>query len=279
METIATSILHYLDYLQNVDYLAQIVNSASAAKLCNIIDELLRSEDHKTVSSTCLFIRDLVLFGSQHPDCEKFVQSYLESSIVTTLEQLLFSLNHFIREQAVYTLGKTCSCGSIAALNQSFSVFRDTDPILLPRLIGEMGWLGTENFWSLLDSMLSSPVYPTRWAVIAVLHEFCGDDAREQDELFQGKLKCLEQLRQDSNPLIQAEVEYEYQFLKFRGGIYKLPKTERKKQRKALERQYKPTICFHHISNMFANYLYTEGLMQYSVGDLEAFISNRLTTP
>ena len=276
MKTIEASVLHYLDYLQDVDYLAAIVNSASAAKLCNIINELLQSGDIETVDSTCLFIRDLVLYGSRHPDSERFVQDYPKSSIVTTLEQLLFSPNHFIRRQAVYTLGKTCSYGSIEALNQAFSALRDTDPILLPRVIGEMGWLGAENFWALLDSMMSSPVYLTRWAVIAVLHEFVGDDAQVQDELFQSKLRCVEQLRQDSNVLIQAEAEYEYQLLKFRSELCNLPKTDRKKKRKALEKQYKPAFCFDYISSLFTNYLYKEALTQYSVGELEAFTSNTI---
>lgn len=271
---IATSILHYLDRLEDIDYLAAIVNSVSSAELCKIVNELLQSENDATVSSTCLFIRDLVLFGSRNPDCEKFCQGYSESSIVTTLEQLLFSPNHFICKEVVYTLGKTCSYDSLPMLNQAFNTLRDIDPILLPRLIGEMGWLGTENFWALIESMTTSPVYMTRWAVIDALSQFVGDDARVQDELFHSKFRFTEQLRRDSNILIQSEAEYEYQFLKFRSETYHLPKAERKKKRKYLERHYKPTFCFANISLAFTKYLYTEGLRQYSVGELEAFISN-----
>ncbi len=271
---IANSILHYIDYLQNVDYLAEILKSVSSVELDNIINELLQSENNETVSSTCLFIRDLVLFGSQNPDCEKFCKGHSESSIVKTLEQLLFSPNHFIRKEVVYTLGKTCSYRSLPMLNQAFSRLRDIDPILLPRLIGEMGWLGTENFWAFLESMTTSPVYMTRWAVIDVLSEFVGDDARVQDQLFQNKFRLTEQLRRDSNILIQSEAEHEYQFLKFRSETYNLPKTLRKKKWKDLERNYKPTLRFAHISSTFTNYLYTKGLTQYSVGEFEAFISN-----
>ncbi|MEG4284876.1 HEAT repeat domain-containing protein [Microcoleus sp. A006_D1] len=271
---IENSILHYLDSLQNIDYFGGIVNSVSDVELCNIINELLQSENDETVSLTCLFIRDLVLFGSRNPDCEKFCQGYSDSSIVKTLEQLLFSPNHFICQTVVYTLGKICSYGSLPMLNQAFSALRDIDPILLPRLIGEMGWLGTENFWALLESMTTSPVYMTRWAVIDALSQFVGDDARVQDELFQRKFRFTEQLRRDSNILIQSEAEYEYQFLKFRSETYHLPKAERKKKRKDLERHYKPTFCFANISIAFTNYVYTEGLRQYSVGELEAFISN-----
>ncbi|MBW4622835.1 MAG: hypothetical protein KME17_26185 [Cyanosarcina radialis HA8281-LM2] len=271
METIESRILQYLDRLQDIDYLAAIVNSVSLAELNNIIDELLRSENDEIVSLTCLFIRDLVLLGSRHSDCDRFVQSYSKSSIVKTLEQLIFSNNYFIRIQAVYTLGKTNTYSSVSVLNQAFNELRDSNPILLPRLMGEMGWLGTENFWELLDSMINSNFYMTRWAVIDALSEFIGDDARAQDELFQDKFRCIDRLRRDSNMLVQIEAEYEYQLLKFRREADNLTKAERRKKRKEIERKYKPALCFSQVSIAFRNHLYNNGLKQYSVDELEAF--------
>ncbi|BDA76267.1 hypothetical protein CAL7716_104330 (plasmid) [Calothrix sp. PCC 7716] len=272
MEMIKSKILHYLNHLQDVDYLAEIVNSVSDTELCNIINELLQSEDDEIIGSTCLFIRDLLVLGSRPHNSEKFVKGYPESSIVENLEQLLFSPNHFTRKQVVYTLGKACSYSSTKVLNQAFNVFRDTDPILLPRLIGEMAWLGAENLWALLDSMMSSFLYMTRWAVVDVLSEFVGDDAQVKDKLFQSKLRYTEQLRQDSNILIQSEAEWEYQLLQFRSSTYNLPRAERKKKRKDLERQYKPAFSYTRISSAFTNHLHTNGLTQYSVAELDAFI-------
>lgn len=254
MEMIKSKILHYLNYLQDVNYLAEIVNSVSDTELCNIINELLQSGDDEIISSTCLFIRDLLVLGSRPHNREKFIKGYPESLIIKNLEQLLFSPNHFTCKQVVYTLGKACSYNSISVLNQAFSTYRDTDPILLPRLIGEMGWLGAENFWALLDSMMSSFLYMTRWAVVNVLSEFVGDDAQVKDELFQSKLRCIEQLRQDSNILIQSEAEWEYQLLQFRSSTYNSPRAERKKKRKDLERQYKPAFSYTHISSAFTNH-------------------------
>jgi hypothetical protein len=118
MEPIATRILQYLDHLQDIDYFAEIVNSVSAIKLFNIIDELLQSADSEIVLLTCGFIRDLVLLGPGHPDCQNFGQDYWDSSIIITLEKLIFSSNHFIRNQVVFTLGKTGSRRSIPALHQ-----------------------------------------------------------------------------------------------------------------------------------------------------------------
>lgn len=268
MEPIATSILQYLDHLQDADYFPQIINSISAVNLLKIINDLLKSGDDETVRLTCIFIRDLVLLSPPHPDCENFGQDYLESSIITTLEELIFSPNHFTRSQVIYTLGKTGSSKSIPALNQAFSKFLNTDPILLPRIVFEMGWLGAENFRSLVEPITNSPIYMTRWAIIPMLPGFFGDDLQD------GRLACLEQLRRDSNRLIQEEAEYEYQLFEFRSNMHNLPKTDRRKQRKALEQQYKPAFCFDYMSMRFGNYLHTEGMTEYSISDLEIFISN-----
>jgi hypothetical protein len=271
---VGSSILQYLDHLQDIDYLAHIINTVSGERLCQIIDELLRSDDNQTVRFTGVFIRDLVLLGTQHPDCNKFVKDYLEPSTVITLQCLLSAPNHFARLEAAYTLGKICSYSSIKHLDQAFTKFRDTDPILLPRLVFEMSWLGANNFWALIDSMSNSPIYPTRWAIIAVFESCCSEDVRAQDELFQGKLKYLEKLRGDSNHLIQAESEYEHRLLTFRSEMHNLSKADRKKQQKTLDQQYKPAFCFDQISMMFSNHLYTKGITEYSISELEMFISN-----
>ncbi len=271
--SLQSKVLHCLKSLEDTYDVAVAITSDTFLEFCDVINELLHSKEDEVVSSTCGFIRDLVLFSNQHPDCETFAKNYETSSILRTIEQLLFSQNCFIRRAAVYTLGKTCSYGSVPVLNQAFKTFRDSDSLLLPRLMGEMGWLGAENFWQLLESMMDSPFFVTRWAVIEILPEFL-EDAQSQNELFLGKLRCSERLRQDSNPLVQAESEYRYQMLKFRSESKSLPKTDRNKMRKDLIRKYTPALSFSHVSNRFNHHLYTQGLTQYSVDELEAFIKS-----
>jgi hypothetical protein len=262
-----------LDCLNSFDVyeVAIAINSATLSEFCDVINELLQSADDGIVSSTCGLIRDLVLFSNQHSDCETFSRNYETSSILQTIEQLLFSQNYFIRRAAVYTLGKTCSYSSVSILNQAFSKFRDSDPLLLPRLMGEMGWLGAENFWQLLDSMTESQCYMTRWAVVEILPEFL-EEAEGQNELFLGKIRCLKKLRKDSNRHVQANSEYQYQVLKLRSEKHDLSKPDRKKMRKELERNYKQNLDFSYISNRFEYYLRSKNLTQYSMDDLEKFV-------
>ena len=100
-------ILHYIDSLQNVDYMTDIISSLSNSDLDNFITNLLDCESHERVSLICLFIRDVMTFGLIDPECKKFKESYPKSKILNKIENLVFSNNHFIRSQAIYTLGKT----------------------------------------------------------------------------------------------------------------------------------------------------------------------------
>jgi hypothetical protein len=262
-----------LECLQSLDVyeVAIAINADSFSDFCDAINELLNSSDTETVSSTCFLIKDLALYSNQYLQGETLSQKYETSSILKTIEQLLFSQNCWIRKAAVYTLGKTCSYGSIPVLSEAFRTFRDSDPLLLPRLMGEMGWLGAENFWELLDSMIESQFFVTRWAVVKLLPEFI-EDADSQNELFLGKIRCLEKLRQDINPFVCDEAEHQYQLLKFRSEMQNFSKPDHKKMRKELDRKYTPILSFSCISNRFEYYLNKKGLTQYSIDDLENFI-------
>ncbi|MDY6939675.1 MAG: HEAT repeat domain-containing protein [Cyanobacteriota bacterium] len=274
MEIIETQILKYIDRLYDVDYLAGIVTSVSLQELCQTIEKLLQCEDNETVALTGLFIRDLVLCGNHHPDCKEFIENYPQSSVVKKLEELVSSPNCFTSYQAIYSLGKTCSYSSINTLNKAFTQLRDTAPLILPRLVAEMSWLGAENIWELLDSMLDSQIYTTRWSVLNILGEFIGDEPSLEDELFQHKWRYFDRLRQDSNPYVRAEAEYEYQLLNFRLKGKKLARAERKQRMKHLQRTYEPVLRFNNISVAFTNDLSKQELTRYSIEELEAFIED-----
>jgi hypothetical protein len=254
----AAKILNYLEFLQDIDYLAGIVNSTTGAELCRVIDELLRSDDHETVSSACLFVRDLVLLGKETPNCQRFVEQYIQSLIVKTLEELVLSPHHFISQSVTYTLGKICSYKSIHALNAAFAVLKDTAPLVLPRIVGEIVWLGGEPE-NLIDSMLNSRSYTTRWAVFDILEEL---------HLSHG----IERLRQDSSVYVHSEGEYRYQLLELHNTKDKLSNVEYKRQKRSLEQKYKPVLSFAKTKFLFENYLSTMQLPKYSVHKLEVFI-------
>jgi hypothetical protein len=161
-------------------------------------------------------------------------------------------------------------------MTESFHQWRDRDPIMLPRLMGELGWLGAENFDELLDAMMTSPVFATRWATVSLLQEFLDEP---ETPLFDQKKQRWEILRHDPHRLVHQEAEYQYQLQLFRlegsrlsSAEIKQHKAVRRKARKELDRQYAPTITFSAITSRFTNYLHELGQTDYTIEQLETFI-------
>lgn len=264
----------YLSNLGDSDYMAEVGTSPGAAET---LIKILQDDDPYIVSYAGLFITDFVLSCSRNDICKAAWETQLEPVIIPELERLVFANNHFIRRQVIYTLGKICSYDSVPVLLQGFYEYRESDPILLPRLLGELCWLGVENRIDLLESMVASQYYTTRWAVINLLGEFIYNSPNEQDATFGMKYNFSEKLRNDVHPLVRAEAEYEYQVLALshRKLQENMSKSDYKKQRKELKK-YQPYFYFSDIANLFSNYMSTNHLATYTVQELETFIDNKI---
>jgi hypothetical protein len=259
---IKSRILRYLDDgFEDTDYIAEIVNSQTFSKLSSLICHLLQAPDFNTFHLTALFLRDAILYGNRNGACHQFIVDYPGSAIVTTLEKLVFSDNHFIKNWTIYTLGKTCSYRSKDVLIQAFDRYKDSDPLLLNRLIHEMGWLGVENIENCLEQMITSSSYLTRWA--AVEHIYQSED-RLPD--------WAEILRRDKCEFIRAEAEYECQRILQSIQTSTLSKAERRQRAKEIKK-IDPKISFQHVSTRFSSHLFSSGLSQYTVIELETYVN------
>lgn len=271
---LTNKIFNYLRYLNDSDYIAEIVSLPDATET---LIQLLKSEDLETLSATCLLIRDYVRLGGQNQICQEKWDSQSKWAIVPELERLVLSDNHFIRKKVIYTLGKICSYDSVPILLRAFHKLRDQDPILLPRLVGELFWLGVDHPGDVIERMIASPQYLTRWAVLAILGEFIYNFCDETDEIFVMKYKFCEFLSHDPNFWVQAEAKYEYECLKLnlRRGQGNLSKSEYKQQKKEVQ-GLKPGLSFFQVSGQFDNYLYGNRLYHYSIEELETFVGQLL---
>ena len=133
-----------------------------------------------------------------------------------------------------------------------------------------MSWLGLENFWELIDSMISSHNDFTRWAAIQELPAFVDEDC-EKSILLDEKSKYLEVLKQDSNKFVSIEAEHRYKMIEFQTVEQDLPKKERNKTRKELENQYKSILNFDSLSMSFSSYLSYKKINNYTISQLEEF--------
>jgi hypothetical protein len=269
-------ILYYIDSIQDINYIADIVESLPYPALENLITNLLNSEYDEEVALICLFIRDVMTFGSSNPECRKFKENYPKSKILEKIEDLVFSNNHFIRSQAIYTLGKTCSYGSVEVLSRAFDIFKDTDPLMLPTLISEMGWLGSGKFLKMMESIIASKFYTTRWVALAILPDISKDDAELENERFKANKNWINKLQEDSSIFIRLEAEYEYQLLGFKRNLSNLTRGEIKRNKKNLDQEFKPVVSFQSAALKFTRQLNMDGKSEYSVSDFQSFIENNL---
>lgn len=262
-------------YRLDLDYLLDIVNNLSFCEFEGILCQLLKSQDRETISNTCWVIRDLIVcYSNRYDEFAEFGEKYPQSDIVNSLESLLYSSDRSSVKDAIYTLGKTCSYSSVDALSKAFYHLQDIDPLILPRWFCEMQWLGglEDHFWDFIDSMMSSKVYCTRWAVINELPTFVDKDGEEKHILSQEESKYLETLKKDSNEFIRLEAQHKCERLLFKKVCQDLPKKERNKRRKDLEKQYQSLFNFEYLCLVFNNYLAHKKLDNYTISELETFI-------
>jgi hypothetical protein len=139
VDTLQTAILDSIHHLDNdATYVADLVVTTDANGLIDALAALLLSFDLEQVSTTCGFIRDMVLIAQKHDIDLQGGELFHKSAIIPQLESLVFADNHFIRAQDIYTLGKVCSTRSVPILHRAFHHLRDRDPLLLPGLLFEV---------------------------------------------------------------------------------------------------------------------------------------------
>jgi hypothetical protein len=259
-------ILKYWGESEDLDDLAIAV---PVDDLFTAIVELLQSSDAEILSQALFFAKDMISW--QTSEARNTVRAaYPESIVVKAIEALLWSAHHRIRKQAGYTLGKTCSYSSVPAMIEAFHQWRDRDPLMLPFFIGELAWLGAENFHDLVGEMISSPCFTTRWAAVDCLSRFGGPRRQQQQR--------WDYLRLDRHELVRQEAAYEYRVYLFRvrGGkeFYSEPSFEVTTERQAIDQKYQPAVFFSNVKVQFTNYLHELGQTDYTIGQLETFIEN-----
>lgn len=250
-----------------------LVARIPAPELCTALATLLRTDDAEAISDACLVIRDCALLASR-PRRDAFATHLRASGVIAQLEGLVFDDDHFTQSRAIYTLGKIVSTESLPVLKTAFMTYRDTDPLLMLDLMSECIWLGADE-WDLLDQMIASLVYPTRWCLIHRLDGVEGA-ARNARAYVPRRLRYLEALQHDAQPLIRAEATY-WRHVLTTALPRHLSSTERARRRAALD-ALTPPVTLLTWSMRFGNHLHQLGQRSYTVRELEEFIDRLVST-
>jgi len=262
---IKAQILLYRDHIDDWDYVDSVLQAAgNTQNLFDALIEILQTGDWDCLEATS-FILDLCLFAPKRLG-QEFVKMLDASTVIEALRKNVFAANHFVRGDSVYTLGKLINRESANTLVEAFYQFKERDPLMLDGLLFEIRWLKQSTDWTLIEAMAQSSSYLTRWAALEVLEHFVDFDA---DSRCQHHLSILQK---DEQLLVQQEAVYLHRELQFLEEIKNLPKSEKRKRRKALEKTKLPIIRFWDISRQFSNRLGQRQQSDYQVAELEQFV-------
>jgi hypothetical protein len=200
------------------------------------------------------FLRDACQLS---PDSVRFAfrDAVLASPLVPALLALCDrdgSLNR--RLNAVYTLAKIGATNALPGLEAVLRRRRDIDPLLLPRLLMEIGWLGGDRDRS-AQYVAQSTGYLSRWSLL-------GNSAMDTDP------RILVDLARDPHPLIRADAEHRLAYLRLPEETRGMTGGDRKR---AYRRHHAdaPVLTFAFLELRFYHAMTWE---EYTVAQLDAFV-------
>jgi hypothetical protein len=265
-------ILDYYNNFSESKFLDNLAASAATEDLFSAVSELLRSSDRDTVSTTLIFVQDMLRWYPGEARAN-FTAKFDGSSVVQALESLLFSPNHFTRLHTVNVIQRTCENTSAPALEKAFWKFNTTDPILAPELLSLFGYMTdtfeSDRFAEMLNSLVLNSHYVVRWAAV----ESVLGMHNQSPQMAQKYQNMVGRIRQDENCLVRQEAEYLYQLQTYRQCLDDLPNAARKRTIKQIEREYCPAITFDVAKLRFYNWLNSEGLQDYTIEQFEDFLA------
>ena len=260
-----------VDFLEDEEYWTEILTSCDAQHLVTALDPLLRSTDRGIIDDTCLFIRDLLLVAPRVGCWWQFNNLYYDSILVSSLVGLVTSEFMDLRRPAVYTLGKTIARRTIPRLHSACVRFRESDPLLLPDLLFEIGWLSRDNALvnQLLRDMSESSFFLTRWATLGDPGAFAADSDLAKE--------VLGRLREDKVSAVREEAAFLFKELEFERSLPSIPtKSQKRRLRAELEKE-RPEITWDSLCVGFWRYMYEWNLRNYEVREVEDYFNRRLS--
>ena len=264
---------NYIDYLDDLDYIDAVLETADFDTLFSVITQVLQSGNQYRVLATNRFIGDAMRLYSKRPDtqgnpstskiCLLFRDQLPDSTVVAALHKNVFSNIYTVRDYTVHTLGRIALKTSIPVLKESFGNSLDNDPLLLPQLLSALDWLGRLHIWKLIEKMARSPHAMTRWAALGCgfLDYFDNPKSRRSVIYTQRQLHILDMLKRDQHPLVRTEAEYKWQQCQLALN-----------REKRDEQPEKAPLLFESAQIRFRNLMSDMHQDDYSVSELEAFV-------
>lgn len=219
----------------------EIIGSHSMEEVCVEVIAILLSGEPEPISHALVFLRDTATY--QHRFSEAFHQHLQSSPIWETLRQLLRAPNTNVRHNAINTIGKLGHRERVSLLEDAFPYFLERDPINLPGLMFELGWLRSNHHGEFLERIARANHPLARWSLCEILQSLEG--ASDQGAV----LELASLLSVDPHPHVAAQAAWACERIKIKLGP-KLPKPEWRKEVKRIA-ALKPQLTYFYVTHRF----------------------------
>lgn len=271
---IQEKIIQYRNNISDWEYVETVLRASDIETLFATIVHMLRSGNGLHIREANFFLRDVVLLAPKHIN-EEFRANFSQREIIEAMNDNVFANNFFTRSNTVYTIGKLGFTSSVPVLIKAFHQSMESDPLLLLSLFSELRWLQGKVDWELLNKPLHNSHFLIRWATLQILDHYSVYPEKTQEFLL--KKSYLEILLTDTNEWVKQEANYLHRELLHLQNIQGLPRNQKRKLRRELDRS-KPWVTFFHVVIRFENYLSTSNQVDYQLSELEEFVDKFVET-
>ena len=264
----------YLDRVEDIPYLENILGNTSLSDLFRSLLELLKSSVHDDVARADWFIHD-VMYRTKGSN-EAFISNLAEAGVPTCYEQNVFKPNFWIRRTAISTLKTFNDWWSLDGLNKALEFLEANDPVLLPVAVEVQMRRSHWKDWSLPIRLLQHSDFLVRWSVLGVLSQRCIHFPLPDPVVVSAAKLCLTKLQLDENIGVRTEAGFltaTLGFYEIMPGLEKLEKRRRSKELNTVA----PKFRFADLWLQVGNQLNAEQKVNFSLEDLRRFVQNSFT--
>lgn len=261
---------------QSKEYIESVITSEPLDVVYQEIADILLRGETQEAHDICWFLQDTIISTRGHI-ADYFRDGVYVSPVVVALESLVLnSSSHSLRCSTTFTLGKIWSKNSLPTLKTAFYKFLESDPLLIRKMLFEIGWLmefeAESKFWFMyVADATSNWSYLTRWAALGHL-DSGPNDPDGPDRPF------LELLAEDS----VAGIREQARFMIAQGNISEQLYGEGRSdsEREALKKSLGivgPPIVFDDVEIRFNNFQHQRDREDYHVMELAKFVDHLLS--
>ena len=200
------AVLRSLDHLGSDDYIAAVFTEHGVLPVLRACRDLLGEQTFRVVQPTSRFLVGF-RFSSASETLRGEVYGAAPRLLAPSLRRLLRARDRLTRRLAIYTIGQLRLRSEARSLRHVFPWYVKHDPLGLPDLLIELGWLhDARGVSARLRRMVRDPNFIVRWAALGY-NDYVGVGRRGAYR--RERVSLLSQLTRDEVRGIAAEAHYQ----------------------------------------------------------------------